>query len=202
MDMKFRTPSKPQKGTESSQNNQDGNKPQRKFIKAKSAFRKFTNRRKPKSNDVPTEETSSLKSTTSAPTGPPPAPPPKPSDRKIPEKASMTLMETSTNSAATPAQHASTTTGAVRRQSGGSIPRASAAGAAGRRKSGGGKKYHGGRSKRRPSKDPIALDDPASRMYDQIPLLEVTKLPRGGISIETEAVGRVQVGFLGMFFFK
>ena len=32
-----------------------------------------------------------------------------------------------------------------------------------------------------------------SRAYDSIPLLEQTKLPRGGISIETEAVGRVQV---------
>eukprot|EP00536_Pseudo-nitzschia_multiseries_P007501 jgi/Psemu1/256296/estExt_Genewise1Plus.C_1770056 len=33
-----------------------------------------------------------------------------------------------------------------------------------------------------------------SRAYDSIPLLEQTKLPRGGISIETEAVGRVQFG--------
>ena len=32
-----------------------------------------------------------------------------------------------------------------------------------------------------------------SRAYDSIPLLEQTKLPRGGISIETKAVGRVQV---------
>lgn len=30
-------------------------------------------------------------------------------------------------------------------------------------------------------------------VYDSIPLLEQTKLPRGGISIETKAVGRVQV---------
>lgn len=29
--------------------------------------------------------------------------------------------------------------------------------------------------------------------YDSIPLLEQTKLPRGGISMETKAVGRVQV---------
>ena len=198
--MKFRTLSKPQKGAESSQNNQDGVKPQRKFIKAKSAFRKFTNRKKTKSNDVPTQETNPLKSATSAPSAPPPAPPSKPFDPKTSEKASMTLMETSTNSTATPAQHTSSTTGTVRRQSGGSIPRASTGGTSGRRKSGGGKKYHGGRSKRRPSKDPIALDDPASRMYDQIPLLEVIKLPRGGISIETEAVGRVQVGLLGHVF--
>mmetsp|Transcript_6825 Transcript_6825/g.17118 ORF Transcript_6825/g.17118 Transcript_6825/m.17118 type:complete len:1395 (+) Transcript_6825:304-4488(+) len=33
-----------------------------------------------------------------------------------------------------------------------------------------------------------------SRLYDSIPLLEQTKLPRGGISIETQAVGRVQYG--------
>ena len=31
------------------------------------------------------------------------------------------------------------------------------------------------------------------RSYNTIPLLEQTKLPRGGISMETEAVGRVQV---------
>ena len=29
--------------------------------------------------------------------------------------------------------------------------------------------------------------------YDSIPLLEQTKLPRGGISVETKAVGRIQV---------
>ena len=32
--------------------------------------------------------------------------------------------------------------------------------------------------------------------YDSIPLLEQTKLPRGGISIETKAVGMVQVRYL------
>lgn len=32
-----------------------------------------------------------------------------------------------------------------------------------------------------------------ARMYDSIPPLEVTQLPRGGISIETEAIGRIQV---------
>lgn len=31
------------------------------------------------------------------------------------------------------------------------------------------------------------------RSYDSVPLLEQTKLPRGGISMETQAVGRVQV---------
>eukprot|EP00551_Chaetoceros_affinis_P010448 CAMPEP_0203662688 /NCGR_PEP_ID=MMETSP0090-20130426/567_1 /ASSEMBLY_ACC=CAM_ASM_001088 /TAXON_ID=426623 /ORGANISM="Chaetoceros affinis, Strain CCMP159" /LENGTH=1308 /DNA_ID=CAMNT_0050525513 /DNA_START=591 /DNA_END=4517 /DNA_ORIENTATION=+ len=40
-----------------------------------------------------------------------------------------------------------------------------------------------------------SVDDHASaRMYDSIPPLEVTTLPRGGISIETEAVGRIQFG--------
>ena len=38
-----------------------------------------------------------------------------------------------------------------------------------------------------------AGDISASNMYDLIPSLEVTKLPRGGLSIETEAVGRIQV---------
>lgn len=33
-----------------------------------------------------------------------------------------------------------------------------------------------------------------SRAYDSIPLLEQTKLPRGGVSVETQAVGRVQFG--------
>jgi hypothetical protein len=33
----------------------------------------------------------------------------------------------------------------------------------------------------------------AYKMYDTIPELESTKLPRGGLSMETEAVGRVQV---------
>jgi len=32
--------------------------------------------------------------------------------------------------------------------------------------------------------------------YDSIPLLEQTKLPRGGISLETKAVGRVQVSIV------
>ena len=35
-----------------------------------------------------------------------------------------------------------------------------------------------------------------ARAYDAIPLLEQDKLPRGGISIETKAVGRVQVRFI------
>ena len=31
------------------------------------------------------------------------------------------------------------------------------------------------------------------KSYDKVPLLELTKLPRGGVSMETQAVGRVQV---------
>jgi hypothetical protein len=40
-----------------------------------------------------------------------------------------------------------------------------------------------------------AFDDPPHivRSYDSVPLLEQTKLPRGGISMETQSVGRVQV---------
>jgi len=39
-------------------------------------------------------------------------------------------------------------------------------------------------------------DEPASvaNNYDSIPVLEQTKLPRGGVSVETQAVGRVQYG--------
>ena len=40
-----------------------------------------------------------------------------------------------------------------------------------------------------------------TRMYESIPALEVTNLPRGGISIETDAVGRIQVGSLKLSFF-
>lgn len=32
-----------------------------------------------------------------------------------------------------------------------------------------------------------------AKAYDEIPLLEQTKLPRGGVSVETKAIGRVQV---------
>lgn len=39
-----------------------------------------------------------------------------------------------------------------------------------------------------------------SMAYDSIPLLEQTKLPRGGISIETKAVGMVQVRNILSFF--
>jgi hypothetical protein len=38
-----------------------------------------------------------------------------------------------------------------------------------------------------------------SKAYDSIPLLEQIKLPRGGISIETAAIGRVQVRLLVCF---
>jgi len=36
----------------------------------------------------------------------------------------------------------------------------------------------------------------AIKAYDEIPVMEQTKLPRGGVSVETKAVGRVQVRFL------
>jgi hypothetical protein len=42
---------------------------------------------------------------------------------------------------------------------------------------------------------PLEIQDASFlvKSYDQIPVLEQTKLPRGGISVETAAVGRVQV---------
>lgn len=47
----------------------------------------------------------------------------------------------------------------------------------------------------------IAVHDPhhlgkLGDAYDSIPLLEQTKLPRGGISMETKAVGRIQVRYM------
>ena len=185
VDMKFRTSSGPKKGAECKE---EDNKSQVQFKKAKAAFRKLTGKRsKAKPNSSPAIEIDCTSSTIVT-SDPPPAPPTQSSDLKAPEKVSMTLMETSTT---TTSQHTAGTS--ARRHSGGSIPRAGG----GRRKSGGGKKFHGGRFKQRPSKDHLSFDDPASRMYEQIPLLEVTKLPRGGISIETEAVGRVQVSLFG-----
>ena len=38
-------------------------------------------------------------------------------------------------------------------------------------------------------------EDMLAKMYDLIPAMEVTKLPRGGVSIETNSVGRIQVCF-------
>lgn len=39
------------------------------------------------------------------------------------------------------------------------------------------------------------FDDPAViEGYDSVPLIDVDPLPRGGISLETKAVGRIQVG--------
>jgi hypothetical protein len=58
----------------------------------------------------------------------------------------------------------------------------------------------GGRKK--PHKNASSKDGPddqsVSRMYDSVPPLEVTQLPRGGISIETEAVGRIQVSYISV----
>lgn len=41
--------------------------------------------------------------------------------------------------------------------------------------------------------DEFAESPAAARAYDAVPILEQTKLPRGGISVDTKAVGRVQV---------
>jgi len=53
--------------------------------------------------------------------------------------------------------------------------------------SGGNRKKLGG------NQNPHGEDPSVTRMYHLIPELETTKLPRGGISVDTEAVGRVQV---------
>jgi hypothetical protein len=42
----------------------------------------------------------------------------------------------------------------------------------------------------------VALVSNAGETYDKVPLLEQTRLPRGGISIETKALGRIQVCLL------
>ena len=43
------------------------------------------------------------------------------------------------------------------------------------------------------NRDAIFDDPVVVESYDSVPLLEITMLPRGGISMETQAVGRVQV---------
>ena len=43
------------------------------------------------------------------------------------------------------------------------------------------------------NRDAIFDDPVVVESYDSVPLLEITELPRGGISMETQAVGRVQV---------
>ena len=47
------------------------------------------------------------------------------------------------------------------------------------------------------NRDAIFDDPVVVASYDSVPLLEITKLPRGGISMETQAVGRVQVSLVG-----
>ncbi len=46
-------------------------------------------------------------------------------------------------------------------------------------------------------KESILEEQATARMYDLIPPLEVTQLPRGGISIETKAIGSIQVSRFG-----
>lgn len=46
------------------------------------------------------------------------------------------------------------------------------------------------------NRDAIFDDPVVVESYDSVPLLEITKLPRGGISMETQAVGRVQVSLV------
>lgn len=55
------------------------------------------------------------------------------------------------------------------------------------------------RSKKSEEKDGPFLDDPIlCKMYEAIPELDLTSLPRGGTSIETEAVGRIQVRLISI----
>lgn len=49
-------------------------------------------------------------------------------------------------------------------------------------------------SNSRPAKDKIFDDPSVVKAYDSIPILELTKLPRGGISLDSKAVGRLQFG--------
>jgi hypothetical protein len=51
----------------------------------------------------------------------------------------------------------------------------------------------GRRNRSRIYDDPIVVAG-----YNSVPLLELDQLPRGGVSIETQSVGRVQVSFNGL----
>lgn len=65
-----------------------------------------------------------------------------------------------------------------------------------KRMSGGGRQpsFRRRSSRRSIMRDAPPVDDPkVLENYGRIPDLEITKLPRGGLSVETEAVGRVQV---------
>jgi hypothetical protein len=63
-----------------------------------------------------------------------------------------------------------------------------------RRTSGGNRKKLGG------NQNPHGEDPSVTRMYRLIPELDTTKLPRGGISVDTEAVGRVQVSLFAYIY--
>lgn len=68
-----------------------------------------------------------------------------------------------------------------------------------KRMSGGGRQpsFRRRSSRRNIMKDAPPVDDPkVLENYESIPGLEITKLPRGGLSVETEAVGRVQVSII------
>lgn len=65
-----------------------------------------------------------------------------------------------------------------------------------KRMSGGGRQpsFRRRSSRRNIMRDAPPVDDPkVLENYERIPDLEITKLPRGGLSVETEAVGLVQV---------
>jgi hypothetical protein len=49
-----------------------------------------------------------------------------------------------------------------------------------------------------PTTPVVGIAPHVSEYYDSVPVLEQTKLPRGGVSVDTKAVGRVQVRFESM----
>jgi hypothetical protein len=53
----------------------------------------------------------------------------------------------------------------------------------------------------RPVQSKIFDDSAVVRGYESVPLIDIDVLPRGGISFETKAVGRIQVRFDVGFFF-
>jgi hypothetical protein len=58
----------------------------------------------------------------------------------------------------------------------------------------------GGYSPKKTARQFQIFDDPAVILgYESVPLIEVDPLPRGGISLETKAVGRIQVCTIPVF---
>ena len=56
-----------------------------------------------------------------------------------------------------------------------------------------GHKHKKAKAAAKEAKDKSFNDLDTRKAYDSIPLLEIDELPRGGVSLNTEAVGRIQV---------